>query len=132
MRLITILLLCSFVAFGVYKAISALITRSRHAATAKRLGCQPPPAEYHPDSLGIVNTIKVLRAYNRSRILEYFRGTFDLVSERANKTVLTYDTWTLGDRVIWTCDPKNIQAMLATQFGDFELGQVRTGAFAPL
>jgi len=31
-----------------------------------------------------------------------------------------------------TVDPKNIQAVLATQFHDFSLGQTRRGNFFPL
>lgn len=49
----------------------------------------------------------------------------------------------LGYRTTWhqqilgnwhhvTVDPKNIQALLATQFKDFELGPIRRGSFAPL
>ncbi|KAJ4400062.1 hypothetical protein N0V91_008943 [Didymella pomorum] len=69
-------------------------------------------------------------ALSNNTVLEYMRGTFDNTS--ANHTVQTYETKILGDQVIFTSDPKNIQAMLATQFKDFELGQVRRGSFAPL
>ena len=34
--------------------------------------------------------------------------------------------------VLFTVDPKNVQAMLATQFNDFQLGYTRAGNFAPL
>jgi cytochrome P450 len=33
---------------------------------------------------------------------------------------------------IYTCDPKNIQAILATRFQDFELGETRRQSFFPL
>ncbi|KAL1599827.1 hypothetical protein SLS60_007632 [Paraconiothyrium brasiliense] len=60
------------------------------------------------------------------------RGTFDDTSLRVKRKVYTYETKILGDKVLFTCDPRNIQAILATKFKDFELGQVRTGSFAPL
>lgn len=131
--MLTIALLCTVAtAFVLCLFISSISTRRRHAAAAKQLGCRPAPTEYHPDPLGLVNLIKTLRANSKSQILEYIRGVFDDVSLRMNKTVYSYDTYILGDRVFFTCDPRNIQALLATQFKDFELGKIRTGAFAPL
>ena len=48
---------------------------------------------------------------------------------------LKVNTWSqnmLGDSFIVTVDPKNIQAVLATQFNDFALGELRTNNFFPL
>ncbi len=131
--MLTIALLCTVAtAFVLYLLISSVSTRRRHAAAASQLGCRPAPTEYNPDPLGLVNLIKTLRANNKSQVLEYIRGVFDDVSLHMNKTVYSYDTYILGDRVFFTCDPRNIQALLATQFKDFELGKVRISAFAPL
>jgi hypothetical protein len=131
--MLTITLLCSVAAaFVLYLFICSVSTRRRHAAAAKQLGCKPAPTEHNPDRLGLVTLIKLLRANNKSQILEYIRGVFDDVSLRMNKTVYSYDTYILGDRVFFTCDPRNIQAILATQFKDFELGKIRIAAFAPL
>ncbi|OAP57574.1 hypothetical protein AYL99_08312 [Fonsecaea erecta] len=118
--------------FVLYLFISSIYTRRRHATVAQQLGCRPAPKEYLPDPLGLVNMYKLLRANSKNEVLEYIRGVFDDVSLRTNKTVYSYDTSMLGDRVFFTCDPRNIQAILATQFKDFELGKIRTGAFAPL
>jgi hypothetical protein len=44
-------------------------------------------------------------------------------------------TWTqyfLGADTIVTVDPKNIQAILATQFNDFALGKARRRNFLPM
>ena len=131
--MLTIVLLCTVAsAFVLYLLISSISTRRRHAVAAKQLGCRPAPTEYNPDLLGLVNVIKTLRANSKSQVLEYIRGVFDDVSLRMNRTVYSYDTYILGDRVFFTCDPRNIQAILATQFKDFELGKIRRGAFAPL
>lgn len=86
--------------------------------------------EHWPDPFALVNLFRTMWALSNNRILDYMQSTFDNTS--ANRTVYTYETKILGDTVIFTSDPKNIQAMLATQFKDFELGQVRRGSFAPL
>ena len=44
----------------------------------------------------------------------------------------TYKSIMLGSTVINTCEPQNIQAILATQFTDFQLGARRNTAFEPL
>jgi hypothetical protein len=117
-------------AFVVYNIISTITTRRRNAAAAKRLACGSSPMEYWPDPFALTNLFRTMRALSNNTVLEYMRSTFDNTS--ANRTVQTYETKILGDQVIFTSDPKNIQAMLATQFRDFELGQVRRGSFAPL
>jgi hypothetical protein len=38
----------------------------------------------------------------------------------------------MGTDMYATVDPKNIQAILATQFNDFSLGPSRRGSFWPL
>lgn len=119
-------------AFVLWRLMSSISTGRRHAALAKQLGCRPAPKEYSPDPVGLVNLIKTLRANSNSQVLEHIRGVFDDVSLRMNRTVYSYDTSILGDRVFFTCDPRNIQALLATQFKDFELGKVRNSIFAPL
>jgi hypothetical protein len=125
-------LLSAAAAAVVYSFSSTVATRRRHAAIAKQLSCEPAPIEYRADPFALINLFKLMWAHNNNRVLEYLRGTFDDTSLRVSRTVYTYETKILGDKVIWTCDPRNIQAMLATQFKDFELGQIRTGSFAPL
>ncbi|KAF1924703.1 cytochrome P450 52A12 [Didymella exigua CBS 183.55] len=123
-------LLGATITFIVYSTISTVSTKRRHAVAAKRLGCGPTPMENWPDPFALTNLFRTMWALSNNTILDYMRSTFDKTS--ANKTVHTYETKILGDKVIFTSDPKNIQAMLATQFKDFELGQVRRGSFAPL
>ncbi|KAJ6179432.1 hypothetical protein N7519_009893 [Penicillium mononematosum] len=49
-----------------------------------------------------------------------------------NRYVTTFSIRNLGRTHIFTIDPKNIQAVLATQFKDFELGSVRQISMHPL
>jgi hypothetical protein len=128
--MLAIYLLSAAVAVIVYSSISTISTRRHHAAAAEKLGCKPAPIEHWPDPFALVNLVRTMWALRNNRILDYMRSTFDDTS--AGKTVSTYETKILGDKVIFTCDPRNIQAMLATQFKDWELGQVRRGSFAPL
>jgi hypothetical protein len=128
--MLAIYLLSAAVAVIVYSSVSAISIRRRHAAAAEKLGCKPAPIEHWPDPFALVNLVRTMWALRNNRILDYMRSTFDNTS--AGRTVYTYETKILGDKVVFTCDPRNIQAMLATQFKDFELGQVRRGSFAPL
>lgn len=126
------ILLSIVAAFVAYSFISSISTSRRHAAAAKALGCEPAPVEPRADPFALINLVKTMWAHGNNRILEYLQGTFENTSSHVNRTVYTYETEFLGDKVLFTCDPKNIQAILATQFKDFELGQIRTGSFAPL
>ncbi|KAK1149559.1 hypothetical protein N8T08_005108 [Aspergillus melleus] len=44
----------------------------------------------------------------------------------------TFETSILGSTAIHTVEPENIQAMMATEFGNFELGKMRRGVLFPL
>ena len=48
-----------------------------------------------------------------------------LMSKLHGRECSTFTFDVLGQRILFTSDPKNIQAMLATQFDDFDLGQLR-------
>ena len=71
-------------------------------------------------------------------MLRYMRSIEE--QDQQNDDIVLYDE--LGQRPTWyqnvlgnwhhvTADPKNVQAILATQFNDFELGPLRFGAFGP-
>lgn len=50
-----------------------------------------------------------------------------LMSTLHRRECSTFTFEILGQRIIFTSDPRNMQAMLATQFDDYELGPVRRG-----
>lgn len=62
------------------------------------------------------------------------RGSYLELSEQRFKDAqcLTYRSTALGQTIIDTCDPKNIQAVLALNFRDWSLGEDRRRAFSPL
>lgn len=49
------------------------------------------------------------------------------MSELHGREVSTFKNYIMFQDVYFTSDPKNIQAMLATQFNDFSLGDARIG-----
>ena len=51
----------------------------------------------------------------------------DYMSEQTGRVCATQKSYMLGQEVHFTSDPKNIQALLATQFSDFDLGPARRG-----
>ncbi|PKX99701.1 putative cytochrome P450 family protein [Aspergillus campestris IBT 28561] len=108
-----------------------LYTTFKHARNFVRWRCGSLPA-YPSDFLGW-NTLKELQAADKARRLPVlFVDRFSLMETRENRRVNTYLTRQALRDVIITCDPKNVQAMLATQFQDFELGSARRISLHPL
>lgn len=132
MRSIVLLGLLPFAAFVLFRLFSFISTMHRRAALAKKLGCKPVPTLPSPDPLGIINVSKLIRAASAGRLPHFFMERTEMMSKQEGRPVLTYQLHILRNWLFMTTDPKNIQAVLATQFDDFELGAVRTGTFTPL
>ncbi|GLB05087.1 hypothetical protein AtubIFM57258_011118 [Aspergillus tubingensis] len=104
-----------------------LLSRWQHAQNARKWNCGSIPS-YPGDVLGI-NTLKEALAMDKARqVPTVTRRRVDIMSARENRYTTTFHFRQLGTDVISTCDPKNVQALLATQFKDFELGQSRRNA----
>ncbi|KAK6814149.1 hypothetical protein RU639_010061 [Aspergillus parasiticus] len=98
-----------------------------HTQRAQRMGCKPAFVRRSKLPFGI----DILKRYidtTRQQILQ-------------NDEVVLYEelgqhpTWNQNILGTWhhvTVDPKNVQAMLATQFKDFELGSSRLNLFGPV
>ncbi|KAB8221050.1 cytochrome P450 [Aspergillus novoparasiticus] len=98
-----------------------------HTQRARRMGCKPAFVRKSKLPFGI----DILKRYidtTRQQILQ-------------NDEVVLYEelgrhpTWNQNILGTWhhvTVDPKNMQAMLATQFKDFELGSSRLNLFGPV
>lgn len=97
-----------------------------HFLRARRLGCKPAFVRPNQGPFGIGILQRAVKA-TREQVLQ-------------NDDLMLYDE--LGQRSTWyqnilgswhhvTTDPENVQAILATQFNDFELGPLRRGVFAP-
>ena len=101
-----------------------LLARWQHAQNARKWNCGAVPS-YPGDLLG-VNTLKEALQLDKDRLLPMLtRRRIATMSARENRYTTTFQFRQLGNDIISTAEPKNVQAVLATQFKDFELGQVR-------
>lgn len=126
------LIVWSLTAYGVYRLIAHLVAQYQKAARARSLGCRPAPTYPSPDPAGIVNVVKLIQANNAGKLLDHVNERLETASKHESRPVFTFQTHIMRNWLFFTCDPKNIQALLATQFKDFELGPIRFGTFAPL
>ena len=116
-----------FSAFILYYVASAALGRRYHARRAKELGCEPAFVRPHKLPFGIDNVKRILKAEKEQLVpTEYQRIYVELGRPH------TWSENILGTWHHMTVDPKNIQAVLATQFHEFELGQTRRKNFFPL
>jgi hypothetical protein len=109
-----------------YYIITSFLAARYHARKAREWGCEPAWERKGRLPLGADLTWEVIQADKKNIVPNYF---VDL-HKRLGKT-----TWTqnmLGKYGHVTTDPKNIQAVLATQFNDFELGPIRRSNFFPM
>ncbi|KAF2144398.1 uncharacterized protein K452DRAFT_316404 [Aplosporella prunicola CBS 121167] len=132
MHLTAFLGLWAIAAYIIYFTLNAIVTRRRRATLAKKLSCKPPPSWNAGDLFGIKEVRAVLNADNTKRLPPYVMSRVEDISKREGRVVSTMAITQAADDLLFTCDPKNIQALLATQFKDFEFGPTRNGNFGPL
>ncbi|GAB1203803.1 hypothetical protein APSETT445_002443 [Aspergillus pseudonomiae] len=84
------------------------------------------------DPFGISTLLEALQADRDKLLPELSQKRVDLLSSLHNRYVSTFRVRQAGRENFFTVDPKNIQAMLATQFNDFGLGDMRRNAGAPV
>jgi hypothetical protein len=122
------------VSFVLYKIIASIILSRRHDASARQLGCLPafPAKKAWYDYFGIKDVARILKADKELRVPQYLKSRVDDTCEENSKVISTFYQNLMGGESIFTIEPKNIQAILATQFKDFGLGERRNGNFSPL
>lgn len=120
------------ISFIFYKIVASIINSRRHAAAARRLSCQPAHRISSFDPLGLRVILRMLKADKEQRIPQFFQVRLDEVSNAQGRVVSTISQSLMGADAFFTVDPKNIQAVLATQFKDFGLGETRNKNFFPL
>ncbi|KAL2802379.1 cytochrome P450 [Aspergillus granulosus] len=117
-------------------AVSLLILRYvwstwAHARKARNWSCGPLP-RYPTDILGIGPLREALQADKDGTLPLALERRIEVLSAREKHRVKTFSIRMVGRENIFTCDPANIQAMLATKFKDFELGPVRRATLHPM
>lgn len=126
------LLLSVAAAAVVLRLLYSLVSSFNHAYKARQLGCGSVPLYPSKDPLGISNLFETIEADKAKLVPKMTERRFQDMSARENRDVLTFRIRQMGRETIQTVDPKNIQAVLATQFKDFELGVMRQRSLHPL
>ncbi|KAL2856672.1 cytochrome P450 [Aspergillus pseudoustus] len=117
-------------------AVSLLIFRSLwstwvHARKERDWRCSPIP-RFPTDMLGINPLREALKADKIGTLPLLHQRRVEELSARENRHVKTFALRVLGRELIVTCDPANVQAILATKFKDFELGSGRRATLHPM
>lgn len=104
---------------GSYLLFNYMALAIRRRRFARSRGCQKLKRIHQKDPiLGIDLFRGFENAANNGKYLDFTANWFSTVGP-------TFGMNVMGDDMIFTNEPKNIQAMLATQFPDFEMGQRR-------
>ncbi|KAI5952224.1 hypothetical protein CANMA_005067 [Candida margitis] len=98
----------------------------KNAYSAWRLGCQNPPKFRQAGFTGVFGLIEAVKKKNAGRLADWGDEQFQYYPHHSmylNVVGLL--------KIVFTVDPENIKAVLATQFNDFSLG-TRHAHLAPL
>ena len=110
-----------------------IVAHFRQAAKAKSLGCQPAPLFRPWDVFGIQNFKIEMNGMKTNRLSYAFLSRKNEISAKIGRDCKTFRIkYPPGETWFYTFDPKNMQAVLATQFQDFQQPAARVGAFEPL
>lgn len=113
------------VALGVLLlALRSLTRRIEHHRQAKALSCKPPRATAPGGPFGINAYLDFKKSGKEKRFVNRIKELHDQYGN-------TFQTTIVGTDCIFTIDPENIKAILATQFTDYSFGR-RHEQFVPL
>jgi hypothetical protein len=127
-----LLLFLPLAAIALFAAYLAVIT-FRQAAKARSLGCQPAPLFRPWDFLGIQNFMIEINGIKTNRLSHAFLSRKNEMSAKLGRDCKTFRIkYPPGETWYYTFDPKNLQAVLATQFQDFHQPAARSAALEAL
>jgi len=110
-----------------YYFVKSFLSSRYHARRAEELGCEPVPVRPAKLPGGIDFIWRLTKADRRNQVPNELEAIFADMG-----AVFTWKQYVFGTATYNTVDPKNIQALLATQFLDFEIGPLRRGNFFPM
>lgn len=119
-------------ALVLYWISTLIVTRYRRASFKKRHGVEYTPTYPHSDILAVGDLRDVNRAHEAGTVMQLWVDRLDRACKKEGRSILTYDAHIMRNWIMFTADPKNVQAVLATQFKDFALGPLRHGVLSPL
>lgn len=108
----------------IFLVLRAVLVSTKRRQFAHKHGCQPVKA-----SVGFVQALSNLKTGLDARTQGYFPEHFQ--NAYRLKDAHTFALQSFGSEVLFTCNPDNIKAMIATQFDDFDIGK-RQQVFRPL
>jgi hypothetical protein len=113
--------------------IYCITAHLKQAAKAKSFGAQPAPLFRPWDFLGIQNFRIELGGMKNNRLSYAFLERKNEMSVKFGRDCKTFRVkYPPGDTWFYTFDPKNLQAVLATQFKDFQQPGPKVGALEAL
>ncbi|CAG8970973.1 hypothetical protein HYALB_00007641 [Hymenoscyphus albidus] len=105
------------------KLVSIGLTYRRHAVIIRRHGCKPCPAYPHKDFIiGLDIFMEGMKLNKIGGLLENVRARYTRLNTK------TFSQRLLGDKIIMTCEPENVKAILAAQFKEFDIPKPRRDA----
>jgi hypothetical protein len=114
-------------------ALCYLVTFWRLERKAIALGCKPVPVWRVWDLFGINMTVTMTKAMSGNRLSEEVHSIVKEVQEREGRECTTFQVcFPPGLLHFFTFDPRNLQAVLATQFKDFQIPSSRLAGFRQL
>ena len=116
-------LLITGIAYISLLLIRYVISERKHQRQARQWGCQAPPRE-QGTWYGVTILKDFIQALKEERATQY-------MIQWQERNPATYATRFFDSVVLQTCEPANIQALLASQFEDFCLGN-RLQAWSPM
>lgn len=120
------LALLASISYFVYHFLNGIVKSRRRAARARELGCKEPAFEHARLPWSIDRVRAALQANKEKLLPDHFMRRWE------NMGANTWRYSVFGQTNVNTVDPRNVQAILATNFGTFDLGPQRARAFWPL
>lgn len=112
--------------YVVFWLLNQAVLARRQTARAREWGCEEPPREPFRWPLGLDNIRDALEADRQKLFPDFFLRRAEAMG------VWTWQYHLFGKRIVTTQEPDNIKALLATQFGTYDLGEQRRGLLWPL
>lgn len=105
----------------------------RQSKKAKSFGCRPAPLFRPWDVFGVQNFKIEINGMRTNRLSDAFLNRKREMSVAMGRDCKTFRIkYPPGETWFYTFDPKNLQAILATRFQDFQQPAARVGAFEAL
>lgn len=112
--------------YAVFWVLNRIVTAHRQAARAREWGCKEPPLEPFRLPLGVDHVRRALAADKAQQFPDF------IVRRAEALGVWTWRYHLFGKRIIATHEPDNVKAILASQFGTFDVGEERRANFWPM